>query len=107
MSEILPHEFHFKAKIVPNPLLIKVCAHRHVALHQHGSTSREALSHMSNFATDSPLEDKKCHQFLMSRPRVTDLFLQDVNHDKETGCTRLCKVRRGGLWGLWQQCNRG
>ncbi len=65
-----------------------------------GSTSRKKHSHMSNFATDSPLEDKKCPQFLMSRPRVTDLFLQDVNHNKETGSTRLYKVKRGGSWEL-------
>lgn len=63
---------------------------------------RENLARTSKWRQFHSPQDKKRPQFLTSRPRVTDLFLQDVNHNKETSCTRLYKVRRmrRGLWEL-------
>lgn len=97
------NESHLKAAIVSIPSFMKTSVSAHFELFRHGSTRGENLFGMSILIRESPLEDKKYPQFLTSRLRVTDLFLQDVNHNKQTGCTRLYKVRKGGLWELEQR----
>ena len=72
-----------------------------------GAPEEQNLFGTSNFVRESPLEDKKCPQFLTSRQRVTDLFPRDVNHNKQTGCTRLYKVRKRGLQGAKAEGSEG